>query len=204
MNATNRVINRLILFVVGICLLFLGAAVVAIIIWPAAAKFWTGAATAVKSWTETGIALTALGATTVSWIGIAALLLIVVLLILLILVLTHIGGGRSRTVLRDSGRQSPLGHVIVQESFVSDALKHSLNNREEILFSSVNAKSIRSQPTLHLSVTPRQNTSPLKLLEDLNMLVTNLETLTGESLPTYISFHSGLRAKLASNQRHLT
>jgi len=203
MNSTNRVLNRIILFVVGIVLLALGAAVVTIIIWPAAAKYWTGAATAIKSWTEAAIADTTVEATTINGFAMAILLLIIILLILVILVLTHVGGGRSRTVLHASGQQNPLGHVTVQESFVSDALKHSLNNREEVLFSSVSAKNIRKQPVLHLSVTPRQNTSPRDLVEDLNTLVTNLATLTGENVPTYISLHSGLRAKLARNQRRL-
>ena len=146
---------------------------------------------------------TRIGATAVSWIAIAALALIVFLVVLLIVALTRIGGGRTHTVLRSTGSQSSLGRVTVQESFVSDALKNSLTQRDEILFSSVTANDIRKQPVMHISVTPRQNTSPRQVVKDVDQLVTNLATLTGKDTPTYISVHSGLRAKLAHDERRL-
>jgi len=203
MNRTNRALNRIVLFIVGLLFLAIGAVLVTIIVWPAATEYWTGATEAGQSWLEGVVDQTLIGATAVSWIAIAALVLIVFLVILLIVALTRIGGGRTHTVLRSTGSQSPLGRVIVQESFVSDALKHSLNQRDEILFSSVTANDIRKQPVMHISVTPRQNTSPRQVVKDVDQLVTNLATLTGKDTPTYISVHSGLRAKLAHDERRL-
>ncbi|MCC2028604.1 hypothetical protein KEC56_03525 [Microbacterium sp. YMB-B2] len=203
MNRTNRALNRIVLFIVGLLFLAIGAVLVTIIVWPAATEYWTGATEAGRSWLEGVVDQTLIGATAVSWIAIAALVLIVFLVILLIVALTRIGGGRTHTVLRSTGSQSPLGRVTVQESFVSDALKHSLNQRDEILFSSVTANDIRKQPVMHISVTPRQNTSPRQVVKDVDQLVTNLATLTGKDTPTYISVHSGLRAKLAHDERRL-
>ncbi|WP_175987208.1 hypothetical protein [Microbacterium tenebrionis] len=203
MNRTNRALNRIVLFIVGLLFLAIGAVLVTIIVWPAATEYWTGATEAGQSWLEGVVDQTLIGATAVSWIAIAALVLIVFLVILLIVALTRIGGGRTHTVLRSTGSQSPLGRVTVQESFVSDALKHSLNQRDEILFSSVTANDIRKQPVMHISVTPRQNTSPRQVVKDVDQLVTNLATLTGKDTPTYISVHSGLRAKLAHDERRL-
>lgn len=134
----------------------------------------------------------------------AAIVLILFLVILLIVALTRVGGGRSHTVLRSTGAQNPLGRVTVQESFVSDALKNSLDQRDEILFSSVTANDIRKTPVMHVSVTPRQNTSPAQVVADVDQLVTNLAMLTGKNVQTYISVHSGLRAKLAHDQRRLS
>ena len=78
-----------------------------------------------------------------------------------------------------------------------------LAQRDEILFSNVTANDIRKQPVMHVSVTPRQNTSPRHVAEDVDQLVTNLATMTGRDTPTFISIHSGFRARLANDQRRL-
>ncbi|SDG72978.1 hypothetical protein [Microbacterium pygmaeum] len=203
MNDTNRALNRIVLIIVGIALLALGAAVVTVMALPVAADYWTGATEAGRTWIDDAIATTMMGATALSGLAIGVLALIVLLVILLIVVLTRIGGGRTRTVLRGSGSDNPLGRVHVRAGFVSDALQHSLRERSDILFSSVSANDVRKQPVMHVSVTPRQNTSPKQVLEDVDRLVSNLATLTGEEVPTYISIHSGLRSRLARDQRRL-
>lgn len=203
MNRTNRALNRIVLFIVGALFLAIGAVLIALVVWPAAVDYWTSATEAGQSWLDDAISTTTIGATTVSWIAIAALALILFLVVLLIVALTRLGGGRSRAVLRSSSAQNPLGRIVVQDSFVSDALKNSLAQRDEILFSSVTAHEVRKTPVLHVSVTPRQNTSPSQVVADVDRLVSNLATLTGTDVPTYISVHSGLRAKLAHDQRRL-
>lgn len=204
MNNTNRALNRIVLFIVGIVFLVLGVAAVVVIAWPVAAPYWTWTGEAAGDWIEQAVGATMIGATTLSWVTLAALALVLLLLVVLVVILLRtIGGGRSRTVLRSSGQENPLGRVIVGEGFVSDALKHSLGERDEILFSNVTANDIRKQPVMHVSVTPRQNTSPRHVAEDVDRLVTNLATMTGRDMPTFISIHSGLRARLANDQRRL-
>lgn len=203
MNNTNRALNRAVLIVVGIVLLALGAAVVVLLVWPAAADIWTGATETGRTWLEDAIAATAIAGSTLSWLVVGVLAVIVLVVVLLVIVLTRLGGGRSRTVLRAGAADSPLGRVTIRSGFVSDALQHSLDRHDEILFSSVTASDVRKQPVLHVSVTPRQNTSPRAVLDDVDRLVANLVTLTGEDVPTYISIRSGLRARLARDQRRL-
>lgn len=203
MNNTNRALNRIVLIIVGIVLVALGAAVVTVFVWPQAADYWKGASEAGRSWLENAASATATGATVLSGLAIGILVLIVFLVVLLIVILTRLGGGRTRTVLRGTGSENSVGRVHIHAGFVSDAIQHTLQNRDDILFSSVTASDVRKQPVLHVSVTPRQNTSPKQVLDDVDRLVSNLATLTGEEVPTYISIHSGLRAKLAHDQRRL-
>ncbi|AMB58611.1 hypothetical protein [Microterricola viridarii] len=203
MNHTNRALNRIVLFIIGVLLLSIGAAVLAAQAWPAAAEVWTSATQTALSWLDGIIAATRIGTTSISWVAVAAVALIVVLMVMLVVVLTRIGGARSHTVLQSAGAQNPLGSVTVHEAFAADSLKHSLGQRREILFSSVSADDIRKTPVMHVSITPRQNTSPLDVVQDVDQLVANLATLTGTNVPTYISLHSGLRARLAHDQRRL-
>ncbi|MFD4420239.1 hypothetical protein ACFWN7_01895 [Agromyces sp. NPDC058484] len=204
MNNTNRAANRIILLLVGIVFLALGGAAIILIVWPAAAEYWTGAGEAAENWIDQALETTKIGLGALSWIGLAVLALILLLIVLLIVALTGIGGRRSRTVLRSTGQENPLGRVTVQEAFASDALQHSLGTRDEILFASVTANNVKKRPVMHVSVTPRQNTSPRHVMEDIDHLVSNLATLTGKNVPTFVSMHSGIRAKLAHDQSRVT
>lgn len=204
MNNTNRALNRTLLLIIGLLFLGLGALGIAIMSWPTAADIWTSAGTDARSWLDQAIAATAIAGGSLSWIGIGAVAAIVIVIVLLIVALTSISGRRSKTAFRSSGAQNPLGRVTVSESFVSDAVKNSLAGRAEILSSQVTANDIRREPVLHVAVTPRQNTDPRELVDHIDKLLTNLATLTGRESATFVSIHTGLRARLAHDQRRLS
>ncbi|WP_435748199.1 hypothetical protein [Microbacterium sp. PMB16] len=203
MNNTNRAVNRTLLLIIGLVFLGLGALGIAIMSWPTAADVWTSAGKGARTWLDQTIAATAIAGGNLSWIGVGAVAAVVLVVVLLILALTSVAGRRSKTVLRSSGAQNPLGRVTVTESFVSDAVKNSLATRDEILSAQVTANDIKRRPVLHVSVTPRQNTDPRELVEHVDRLLTNLAALTGRETETYVSIHTGLRARLAHDQRRL-
>ena len=204
MNNTNRALNRILLLIIGVLFLGLGAVGIAIMSWPTATDIWKSAGKGAESWFDQAFASTQIAGGQATWLGIGAVAAIVIVIVLLILALTSVSGRRSKTVLRSSGAQNPLGRVTVTESFVSDAVKNSLATRDEILSTQVTANDIRRRPVLHVSVTPRQNTDPRVLVEHVDRLLTNLATLTGRHAETYISIHTGLRARLAHDQRRLS
>ncbi|CAN7261525.1 MULTISPECIES: hypothetical protein [unclassified Microbacterium] len=204
MNNTNRALNRVLLLIIGLLFLALGAVGIAIMSWPTATDIWTSAGENARSWLDQAIAATAIAGGSLSWIGIGAVVAILVVVVLLILALTSIAGRRSKTAFRSTGAQNPLGRVTVTESFVSDAVKNSLATRDEILSTQVTANDIRNTPVLHVSVTPRQNTDPREVVDHIDRLLTNLATLTGRDTETYVSIHTGLRARLAHDQRRLS
>lgn len=204
MNNTNRALNRVLLLIIGLLFLALGAVGIAIMSWPTATDIWTSAGENARSWLDQAIAATAIAGGSLSWIGIGAVVAILVVVVLLILALTSVAGRRSKTAFRSSGEQNPIGRVTVTESFVSDAVKNSLATRDEILSAQVTANDIRKTPVLHVSVTPRQNTDPRELVDHLDRLLANLATLTGRDTETYVSIHTGLRARLAHDQRRLS
>jgi hypothetical protein len=204
MNNTNRALNRIVLFVIGLVFLALGAVVITATAWPSAREVWTTAGESADSWLAQTAETTRIAGTSATWIGVGAVAAILIVIVLLILALTSVSGRRSKMLLRSSGAQNPLGRVTVTESFVSDAIKNSLNADDDLLSTSVTANTIRNTPVLHVSVTPRQNTSPRQVVERVDQLLTNLVTLTGQETPTYISVHSNLRAKLAHDRSRLS
>ncbi len=204
MNNTNRALNRTLLLIIGLLFLGLGALGIAIMSWPTASDIWTSAGKDARTWLDEAIAATAIAGGSLSWIGIGAVVAILIVIVLLIVALFSIAGRRSKTAFRSSGAQNPLGRVTVTESFVSDAVKNSLAGRAEILSTQVTANDIRREPVLHVAVTPRQNTDPRELVDHIDKLLTNLATLTGRDSATYVSIHTGLRARLAHDQRRLS
>lgn len=200
MNHTNRFLNRTLLLVIGLIFFAAGAGVVALFAWPAAAQWWAGASADAQTWLDEANNRTMIGDTTLSWVTAGSLAAIVLLIVLLIVVLARLGGGRTHSLIRTGGKDSPNGRIIIDTGFAADALRQSLDQRPEILFSNVSAANIDREPLMHLSVTPRQNTSPRQVADDLDQLLNNLAVLTGEQMPTYVSIHTGLRSRLAHDQ----
>ena len=203
MNDTNRFLNRALLLLIGLILLALGAGIMTVFVSPAAARWWRTASASAQSWVDDAIRRTMIGDSTLSWGSVGSLAAIALLIVLLIIALARLGGGQARSLVRTGGQDSPAGRIIIDTRFVSDALRQSLDHRPEILFSRVSVAHVRRAPMLHLSVTPRQNTSPRQIADDVDHLLDNLAALTGAETPSYLSIHTGLRSKLARDQRRI-
>ena len=194
MRNTKRALNRILLFVVAVVLLGVGGVLIALVTLPGAPEVWAQSADRARSWAE-GIGAPSL--------GIGAMAALAVVALLLILVAVSAVRGRHRVPLQSTSTESELGRITITDGFASAALKNSLDERDEILSSRVAANEVRTETVLHVSVTPRQNTSPRHIVEHVDTLVTNLATLTGRQFRTYISVHSSLRAKIAHDRGRL-
>lgn len=201
MNATNRGVNRVILFVVGVVLVAGGGAAATAALWPPAGEIWrTGLSRAVNGMLEADRASRISAATAASWFTVALLAVLLLIVVVAVRVIARLGGGRSGVVIREEAADGAQGPVTILPGFASDAITHSLASREEILSSRVNASRVRGADVLHVSITPRQNASPVDVVETVTTLVDNLATLTGRETPTLVSVHSGIRSRLAANR----
>ncbi len=201
MNATNRAVNRTILLFTGLLLLASGAAAAAAVLWPAAGNAWQTSMSAAKEWMVNADQVTRISeATTVSWFTVAFLALLLLVVVFAIVVIARLGGGRSSSVIREEAREGVQGAVTIRQGFAADAITHALTGREEILSTRVDTRRVRGSDVLHVSVTPRQNTSPADVAGTVTMLVDNLTTLTGRETPTLVSIRSGIRSRLAADQ----
>lgn len=203
MNSTNRAVNRGILAVLGLMLLLTGTAVVAIATWPRAASAWTAAGESARAWVGSARERTPIAGTTVAWVDVAAVGILAAVIALLVVTMIRTIPSRRRAPVAVTGAQSDLGRVTVTDGLASDALKAALGDRAEILSVRVTTNRVARESVLHVRITPRQNASPLHIAETTDRMVSNLAVLTGRDLPTYISIHSGLRARLASDDRGL-
>lgn len=201
MNATNRGLNRAILFTVGILMIGLGGAMVLAMWWPVAGELWLRWSAIGREWlvgAEQASRLAA--ATTVSWLTIAILVLLLVMVTIAVVVIARLGGGRSNVVIREDAGTGVRGSVTIRQEFVADAVTQSLASYDEILSSKVNARRLRGADILHVSVTPRQNVSPADVSETLAELIDRLGVLMGQEIPTIVTIQAGIRSRLAADK----
>lgn len=199
MNDTNRALNRTVLFLVALVLIVAGGAVATAAALPAAGDVWTSSGSAVVDTLRAAGDATVIGATTLSWAVIGATAVAVVVAVILIAALTTLVSRRSKTVLRSSGAQNPLGRVTVTEAFAADAVKNSLSRQDDVVAASVTAHTVKDESVLHVSVTARQGADPRRIVDHVDRLVDGLAAVTGTDTPAFVSVHGGLRSRLASD-----
>lgn len=201
MNATNRGLNRVILFVVGVLLIASGGAVTTAMLWPMAGDLWkTGISSAVAWMQDAHEASLISEATTLSWFVLALLFVLLLVVVAAVLVIAQLGGGRSNVAVRFERGEGAQGAVTIRQAFASDAITHSLRGHGEILSSRVSTRRLRGEDVLHVSVTPRQNVSPVNVASTVTDLLDNLAVVMGRETPTLVSIRSGIRSRLAADQ----
>ncbi|CAL4860613.1 hypothetical protein [Microbacterium sp. MM2322] len=199
MNDTNRALNRTVLLIVGLVLLVGGGAAATAAAVPAVGDVWTSSGKAALDALRAAGDATRIGDTALSWAVIGATAVAIVVAVILFASLTTLVSRRSRTVLRSSGSQTPLGRVTVTEGFAADAVKNSLARQDGVLSASVTAHTVRDEPVLHVSVTARQGADPRSVVDHVDRVMDGLAAVTGADTAAFISVHGGLRSRLASD-----
>ena len=203
MNDTNRALNRVVIFLVGLVLLVVGAAAGALLFWPWWATQWEDVGQTVETAVTDALEATPLQGAEYSWWYLAALAVLVVLVIVMIAIIASVGGGGSREIYRKpvNQRDESSDRLLIDTSFAAEALKHSLDKRTDLVSSTVGAFTVKRRPVLHVGITPRQGVSPRLLSQETDVLVNSLAMVVGDTPATCLTIHSGLRAKLGRDQR---
>jgi len=199
MNDTNRALNRTVLMIVGVILLIGGGAAATAAALPAIGDVWTSSGKAAVDALRAAGDATVIPGTALSWAVIGAAVVAIVIAVVLFASLTTLVSRRSRTVLRSSGSQTPLGRVTITEGFAADAVKNSLAREGDVVAASVTAHTVRDEPVLHVSITARQGADPRCVVDHVDRLMDGLAAVTGADTAAYISIHGGLRSRFASD-----
>jgi len=201
MNETNRAVNRVVLFVVGIILLGAGAGALAATTWGDAGRVWGDLLGAARDWLSDADAATRLpGDTAASWIAVAGVAIALVVVVVAVVIIAHLGRTTSAPVLRVAASEDDLGGVVVRPAFASDVIGHALSGRDEIVHSRISTSRVKGQDILHVDVIPRKRTSPAAVADLVTRATDALAVMTGRDLPVFISIRTSVRARLAADQ----
>lgn len=194
MNATNRVLNRGLLLVLGITLLAAGALAMVAGLQPDTLAAWPARAVEASGMLGS-VEMSSLGPVpVVAVIALAAALLVVVLLI--VFVFTR-GKGRTRNVLRvdtDGGR------TVVDRNVAEAVLAGTLTARSDVLSARTGTYLVRGERAVELAVTVQPGASPDRVLAAAEAAVDDWDALLGARTPVLVhladrSWRDGLRSR---------
>ncbi|WP_439690086.1 hypothetical protein ACRQ4C_03115 [Curtobacterium sp. SP.BCp] len=187
MNATNRVVGRIALVVVGLALLVAGAGAVLVQTVPAAAGIWHDLAR--PGLTDLGTRA-AEEASLVAWT--AVLGGAVVVGVLALVVLSTLGGGRTGTVVQDDGGADGVaGSVRIDAAAVQHALSSAIGALPQVASLAVDVYRVRGRRAVRIRVRPRRGAGPRELAERVEAVVADLDALLGERLPVLLEIARG-------------
>lgn len=214
MNTTPRLLNRLLLAVVGLIALAVGAFGLALLVVPGVAPWWNRTAPRIGDRIDsvrTGTTLEG-QADTWLWIALAAVLVLAIVLLVLWIaaqgrgrtgLFASVGGRRGRTVPARQGDDDGgvPGTVTITAAAAEQALKAALLERSDLAGASVSTWEIRGVPGLRVRVFPRKGVPPYAVAEEVSRLVEALDAVTGYRTPVLISITSGARARFMRTER---
>ncbi|AND15679.1 hypothetical protein [Rathayibacter tritici] len=204
MTTSNRFVNRLVLFVVGLVLaaVSVGAVLIAVAqpVRDSMLSFADGQGADLVSRLspEQG---TAWSDAAVLW-PLYAIVGICLLGIVLALVMAFAHGrGRTTTVLREEAEDGPAGGIEIATGFAEDVLENALAGRTELLDVTVAAYRHGSDTALKVRVLPRAGVSPRTVVDAVHHEVIALDTLLGARLPVLLEIASSARAGFSKEDR---
>ncbi|KTR08344.1 hypothetical protein [Curtobacterium luteum] len=191
MNATNRVVGRIALVLVGLVLLLAGAGAVLVQTVPVAAGVWHDLAR--PGLADLGARATQ-DASLVAWT--AVLGSAVVVGVLALVVLSTLGGGRTGTVVQDDGAADPgadgvAGSVRIEAAAVQHALSSAIGGLPQVASLAVDVYRVRGRRAVRIKVRPRRGAGPREVTERVEGIVADLDTLLGEQLPVLLEIARG-------------
>lgn len=199
MNATNRGLNRLLILVVGLVLVVIGAAALAVVTVPVVADWWrdnrSGVLDTIDGWFAWNPFAAAPGADAGQAapivVPIAGIVLLVLVAALLISFVLRQGRGRSGIVHRSAVEH---GDIVLETDVVANALSDALDDTDA--FSSVRVSSwdVKRAQALKVAVTCRRGVSPRTAVETVSAAVESLDRLLGVELPVLVEVGGGFRA----------
>lgn len=187
MNATNRVANRVLLFLAGVLLLVAGAgALAAGMLSGGEAPTWLRqpAAAIADAWTAAaGQTVEIAGVGTVSALLLSAAAAVLILLLLLLLFLGSRRSGRTRTVLEVDGET---GRTTVDRDVVDAVLTAPLMRRPDVLSVRTAAYRLGRIRGVELAVTVRPGAPLGAVVATAEAAVREGDALLGERLPVLL------------------
>jgi hypothetical protein len=199
MTNTNRFLNRLVVFLVGLLLLLAGSAVAAGALVPGVQE--TVSAGAKDATGPTSRALSG-GQPWILWVVAAAALVLILLLLWFVL---RQGHGRTSTLLRvTSGRGSgsPEGGTLIIDAKVAEqVLEESLSRNPSIVSVDVTAFEVKKENVLRITAQPVRGTSPVEVRRAIDRAVLEWDALLGTTTPVVIQIVSGLRSQMQGTSR---
>lgn len=201
MNGTPRVINRILLFILGVKFLAIGLLLVLLATVPAVADWWHGWSAGAWARAEETFRQTRFPGREESWLWLAAAAVLVALIIAMVAWVSQQGKGRANLLVSGEDDGDVDGDVRIGGGVAEQALKAALAERPDLASATVSTYEVGGLPGLRVRIQPRQGVAPHALAEDVSRLVEALDAVVGRKTPVLVHIVAGARARFARAER---
>ncbi|MGY2743973.1 hypothetical protein [Arthrobacter sp. UYCu723] len=201
MNGTPRLLNRILIGILGIKLLAIGTLLMLLATVPAVASWWRGwSAGAWSNWRDL-FGRTRFPGRQESWLWIVLVLLLVVVIGAMVAWAAQQGKGRANLLVAEEDPGEVPGNVRIGSGVAEQALRAALADRPDLAGSTVATYEVRGEPALKIRVQPRQGVAPHTLAAEVSALVEALDSVLGKRTPVLIHIGSGARSRFGRAER---
>jgi len=205
MNSTNRALNRIGTFIVGLVLFAVGGAAALAAAIPDWMEPWTSASSNVDDTVTNVFDTTKIASLDQTWLFIAIPVLCVVLIVLLLVFAFRQGHGRSAILVDDSSARSSTrsvdGSVIVDSKVAEQAIQHALDEHPGLVSSDVTTYTVKRTPVMRITTNVRRGVSPNAIRTFVDETVDAWDGVLGREVPVLIQINAGLTTRVAKATR---
>ncbi|RAX49156.1 hypothetical protein DQ353_11345 [Arthrobacter sp. AQ5-05] len=204
MNQTPRLLNRIVISLLGLMLLAGGLNALLVASSEGYARGWRNVASDLGAWFDAMLAETTLPGQKDSWLWIAVAALLICGILLMLWWITVQGKGRGgdyvSTFIPDGAMP---GRVEISQSTVEQALRHFLGRRSDMVSINVSVWELAPEAGLRIKVQPRKGTAPGALGRDVARAARLAQDALGVGGPVLIYLVVGTRSRFARTERVL-
>ncbi|GAA1336709.1 hypothetical protein [Arthrobacter roseus] len=201
MNQTPRILNRIVIGVLGAVLALVGGTGLLLALVPSLSGWWAGFSADTRQVLDQVFASTTVAGQRDSWLWIAIALSMIVLTALMIAWVTAQGKGRVGTLASDYSEDPAPGRITLSAAVAEQAMKTALLDRRDIVNVTVSTWEFKGRPALKIRVHPRQGVGPYAVAEEVADLVRALDLTLGHQPPVLISIGAGARSHFSRPER---
>ncbi|WP_426997926.1 hypothetical protein [Pseudarthrobacter sp. N5] len=201
MNRTPRLLNRILIGILGLKLLSIGVLLMLLATVPAVGTWWRSWAGNIWSGADELFQRTRFPGRQESWLWILAAIALVVLIALMVAWLSQQGKGRSDVLVADEGHGDVTGSIRIGGGVAEQALRSALAERPDLAGATVATYEVRGQPALKVRLQPRQGVAPHVLAAEVGDLIDALDSVVGVRTPALIHIGAGARTRFSRAER---
>ncbi len=201
MNGTPRVLNRILVGILGLLIMASGVLLILLSSVPVVAQWW-------RSWSSDAYRHAVFLAEQnripgrqESWLWVAAAAVMVILIVLMVAWLAQQGKGRANLIVADYEDETTPGEVQIGGGVAEQALKAALAGRADLAGVSVATYEVQGRPGLRVRVYPRLGVSPQLLAAEVSELIEALDVVVGSRTPVLLHISGGTRARFSKAER---
>ncbi|MDQ1594318.1 MAG: hypothetical protein QOH40_874 [Arthrobacter pascens] len=201
MNSTPRLLNRILIGILGLKLLAVGILLMLLATVPAVGSWWQSWSAGVRDGANRLFDGTAFPGRQGSWLWIVLSLVLVLVIGLMVAWVAQQGKGRSGLLLAAEDPGGVPGDVRIGSGVAEQSLKNALAERPDLASATVSTYQVRGQPALKIRLHPRSGVAPHLLAEDASALVAALDEVVGQKTPVLVHIAAGARTRFSRAER---